>query len=96
MWANHNPPDSHCVEDWRKVTQYWIDHCFGMEEYYCIEGRPAVFIWAPGNVRRDVGGTEKAAELYAMSQKMARDAGFPGIYFAAMGAPSPTRRPAAN
>jgi hypothetical protein len=35
-------------------------------------------------VRRDVGGSDEAAKLYAMSQKMARDAGLPGIYFVAM------------
>ena len=84
MWANHNPPNTHSVDDWRKVTQYWIDHYFGMDEYYQIDGRPAVFIWSPGGIRRDVGGSEEAAKLYAMSQQMARDAGLPGIYFVAM------------
>ncbi len=84
MWANHNPPNTHSVDDWRQVTQYWIDHYFGMEEYYRIDGRPAVFIWAPSNIRRDVGGSEKAAQLYALSQQMARKAGLPGIYFVAM------------
>ncbi|NQT38868.1 MAG: glycoside hydrolase family 99-like domain-containing protein, partial [Planctomycetes bacterium] len=84
MWANHNPPNTHSADDWRKVTQYWIDHYFGMEEYYRIDGRPAVFIWAPAGIRHDVGGSEEAAKLYAMSQQMARDAGLPGIYFVAM------------
>ncbi len=84
MWANHNPPNTHSLDDWRKVTQYWIDHYFGMDEYYRIDGRPAVFIWAPDGIRRDVGGSEQAAKLYAMSQQMARDAGLPGIYFVAM------------
>ncbi|HOX38601.1 MAG TPA: glycoside hydrolase family 99-like domain-containing protein [Candidatus Brocadiia bacterium] len=86
MWANHNPPDSHSAEDWRAVTQYWIDHYFSMPEYYCIDGKPAVFIWAPGNIRRDAGGTEQAKKLYDMSQEMARAAGLKGIYFAAMSA----------
>ena len=84
MWANHNRPNSHSPEDWKKVTQYWIDNYFGMEEYYRIDGRPAVFVWAPSNIRRDVGGTEQAAKLYAMSQEMARVAGHKGIYFVAM------------
>jgi hypothetical protein len=84
MWANHNPPNTHSLEDWRAVTQYWIDHYLGMEEYYRIDGRPAVFIWAPANVLRDVGGSDEAAKLYALSQKMARDVGLPGIYFVAM------------
>ncbi|GAB4131977.1 MAG: hypothetical protein Kow0040_12040 [Thermogutta sp.] len=84
MWANHNPPNTHSAEDWRQVTQYWIDNYFGMDEYYRIDGRPAVFIWAPANIRNDVGGSEEAAKLYAMSQEMARKAGLPGIYFVAM------------
>ena len=84
MWANHNRPNTHSPEDWKKVTQYWIDNYFDMEEYYRIDGRPVVFIWAPANIRRDVGGTEEATKLYAMSQEMARAAGHKGIYFAAM------------
>ncbi len=84
MWANHNQPGTHSLEDWRQVTQYWLDHYLKTDQYYRIQGRPAVFIWAPQNVRNDLGGSEKAKELYDLSQKMARDAGLPGIYFVAM------------
>jgi hypothetical protein len=84
MWANHNPPNTHSAEDWQKVTQFWIDHYFNTPEYYRIEGRPAVFIWAPQNVRHDVGGTAEAGKLYAMSQAMAKAAGHSGICFVAM------------
>lgn len=84
MWANHNAPGSHCREDWRRVTQYWIDHYFSMDQYYRIDDRPAVFIWAPANIRNDVGGSSEAAELYALSQQMAREAGYKGIYFVAL------------
>ena len=84
MWANHNAPNTHSAEDWRKVTQYWIDHYFKMPEYYRIDNRPAVFIWAPQNVRHDVGGSAEAAKLYAASQQLAKAAGYPGIYFVAM------------
>jgi hypothetical protein len=84
MWANHNPPHTHSADDWRRLTQYWIDHCFNMPEYYRIDNRPAVFIWAPQNVRSDLGGSGEAARLYAMSQQMAQAAGYPGIYFLAM------------
>ena len=84
MWANHNQPGSHSEEDWRAVTQYWLDHYFSDPQYYRIDDRPAVFIWSPDNIRRDLGGSENAAKLYAMSQEMARAAGYKGIYFAAM------------
>jgi hypothetical protein len=84
MWANHNPPNTHSADDWRQVTQYWIDNYFHTAEYYRIDNRPAVFIWAPDNVRHDLGGSGEAAKLYAMSQEMAKAAGYPGIYFVAM------------
>ncbi len=84
MWANHNQPGTHSLEDWRQVTQYWLDHYLKTDQYYRIEGRPAVFIWAPQNIRNDLGGSDKAKELYDLAQKMARDAGLPGIYFVAM------------
>ena len=84
MWANHNRPGSHSLEDWREVTQYWIDRYLKTDEYYCIDGRPAVFIWSPQNIRNDLGGSDKAKELYDLSQKMAREAGLPGIYLVAM------------
>ena len=84
MWANHNAPGSHSVEDWEKVTQFWIDNYFGMDEYYRIDDKPVVVIWSPWNIRRDVGGLEESTKLYAQSQKMAKAAGYKGIYFVAM------------
>jgi len=84
MWANHNPPQTHSVDDWKKVTQYWIDNYFGMPEYYRLDGRPVVFIWSPRGIRNDLGGSQAAAGLYALSQKMAQAAGHKGIYFIAM------------
>lgn len=86
MWANHNAPKTHSLEDWRAVTKYWIDNYFAMPEYYRIDDRPAVFIWAPQNIRRDLGGSEQAAKLYALSQQMAREAGYKGLYFVSMSA----------
>ena len=44
MWANHNSPGSHSLEDQEKVTKYWIDNYFKTPEYYCIDGRPVVMI----------------------------------------------------
>src|SRR5690606_24644309 len=47
MWANHNPKGSHSIEDWRAVTQEWIDRYFNLPTYYRIDNKPAVFIWDP-------------------------------------------------
>jgi len=84
MWANHNQPGSHSAEDWRAATKDWIENYFNLPGYYRIDGKPAVFIWAPSNIRRDLGGTEATARSYAESQKMAKAAGYEGITFVAM------------
>jgi len=85
MWANHNPPNTHSVEDWRAVTQHWIDHYFSLNSYYQIDGKPAIFIWDPQNIRRDVGGTQVVRGMFEESQAMAQRAGYAGVTFVAMG-----------
>ncbi|NUM56304.1 MAG: glycoside hydrolase family 99-like domain-containing protein [Candidatus Hydrogenedentes bacterium] len=85
MWANHNPPKTHSREDWRAVTQHWIDHYFNLPAYYRIDEKPAVFLWSPDNLRNDLGGVDAVKEAIAESQQMAKDAGYEGITFVAMG-----------
>lgn len=85
MWANHNPPNTHSAEDWRNVTREWLDKYFNLPGYYRINGKPAVFIWAPDNIRNDLGGTESVLTSFEESQQMARDAGYEGITYVAMG-----------
>lgn len=85
MWANHNAPNTHSAEDWKAVTQEWIDNYFGMETYYRIDGKPAVFIWAPSNITRDLGGSDAVKAAFDTSQEMARAAGYPGIAYVALG-----------
>lgn len=84
MWANHNPPGSHSAEDWRTVTQRWIEQYFNLPAYYKIDGKPAVFIWDPSLIRNDLGSSEAVRALFDESQKMAREAGYAGISFVAM------------
>lgn len=95
MWANHNGPGSHSLEDQANVTKYWIDNYFGTPEYYSIDGRPVVMIWSPEGMDRDVIEIEKkkgnelakgqgVKKLLDLSQEMAKAAGLKGIYFVAM------------
>jgi hypothetical protein len=84
MWANHNPKGSNSAEDWHNLVQYWLDHYLKTPEYLWREGKPAVFIWWPGGISDDVGGTAAATKLYATAQDMAKAAGLPGITFVAM------------
>ncbi len=95
MWANHNGPGSHSLEDQAKVTKYWIDNYFNTPEYYRIDGKPVVMIWSPAGMDRDVIEIEKkkgnelrkgegVKRLLDLSEEMAKTAGFKGIYFVAM------------
>ncbi len=84
MWANHNPPGTHSREDWRNVTQEWIDNYFGMDSYYRIGNKPALFLWDPRNLRNDLDGSEGAKAALDDSQQLARDAGYEGIEFVAV------------
>lgn len=81
MWANHNPPGSNSREDWRKVTQEWIDRYFNLPGYYRLNGKPALFLWAPSLLRNDLGSSTQVKEALDESQAMARAAGYPGIEF---------------
>lgn len=81
MWANHNAPGTHSRDDWRNVTREWIDNYFTLDSYYQVNGKPVVYIWAAGNIRRDLGGSAEVAAAFAESQEMARAAGYGGIVF---------------
>lgn len=95
MWANHNGPGSHSLEDQANVTKYWIDNYFKTPEYYCIDGKPVVMIWSPAGMDSDVIAIERkksnqltkgegVKRLLDLSQEMAKKAGLKGIYFVAM------------
>ena len=90
MYANHNQPGAHSTEDQIAVTKYWIDNCFKTPEYYTIDGKPVVCYFTPKNLDRDFiaeaatkGETLKEGEgikrALAISEKMAKEAGLPGI-----------------
>jgi len=84
MWANHNPPNTHSVQDLLEVTRHWVQSYFPLKSYYHINGKPAVFIWNPKGIRTDLGGTEAVQEAFSQSQAIARAAGYKGITFIAM------------
>ena len=96
MYANHNQPGAHSTEDQIAVTKYWIDNYFKTPEYYMIDGKPVVCYWAPRNLDRDfiAEAAAKGEELkegeglrraFAISEKMVKEAGLPGIHWQSMG-----------
>ena len=94
MYANHNQPGAHSTEDQIAVTKYWIDNYFKTPEYYKIDGKPVVCYWSADNLDRDfIAEAEAQGEklgqnayegirrAFAISEKMAKEAGLPGIHW---------------
>lgn len=94
MWANHNPPGGHSVEDQRAVTKFWIENYFNTPEYLRIGGKPVVWIWSAQNMERDAKAEGGCRRLLEVSRELARAAGFPGIHFIAMKWPEADCAPA--
>ena len=87
MWANHNPPGAHTAEDQAEVTQFWVDNYFCDPQYQTIDGMPVVTIYCPDNMERDMKGKGGCKEMLAISQRVAKAAGYKGIYFIGMRGP---------
>ena len=90
LWCNHNPsPES--LEEWDEIIEYWLDQHLRNPEYLRIDGKPAVFIFAPGGTGADgraSGLREQAAAIGLTPHQMlerartaARTKGLDGIYF---------------
>ncbi|MBO7721075.1 MAG: glycoside hydrolase family 99-like domain-containing protein [Kiritimatiellae bacterium] len=90
MYANHNQPGSHSTADQIAVTRYWLENYFKTPEYYTIGGKPVVVLWQLSRIDEDfiaeaAAKGEKMAKgegvkrAFAISEKMVRDAGLPGI-----------------
>lgn len=104
MWANHNGPGSHSVEDQTAVTKYWIENYFNTPEYYTIDGKPVVMIWSAEGMDSDMRKIEREKNgrelekgegvkiLLDTSRKIAVEAGLAGIYFVAMKWPEASTR----
>ncbi len=95
MYANHNQPGSHSTEDQIAVTKFWIDNYFKTPEYYTIDGKPVVCYWNVGNLDRDfiaeaaargetLGENEGIRRALSISERMAKEAGLPGIHWQLM------------
>ena len=95
MYANHNQPGAHSTADQIAVTKFWIDNYFKTPEYYTIDGKPVVCYWDDGNLNRDfiaeaaangekLEGDAGIRRAFAISEKMAREAGLPGIHWQLM------------
>ena len=92
LWCNHNEPGSHSVADQTAMVKFWIDNYFRQDEYYKVDGKPAVVVWDVNNIDRDFraeaaerGETlaegEGLKRAFALSERLVKEAGLPGIHW---------------
>ena len=95
MYANHNTPGAHSTDDQVAVTRFWLDNYFKTPEYYTIDGKPVVvycssflldndFIAEAAKRGERLQKGEGIRRALAISEKMAKEAGLPGIYWVDM------------
>ena len=92
MYANHNQPGSHSSADQERVTRYWLDNYFKTPEYHRIDGKPVVCIWDYRRIDEDfiaeaaakgerLEPGEGIRRAFAISERMVRAEGIPGIHW---------------
>lgn len=84
-WANHNPPGTSSEEDTLALARFWLEHYFRRPNYLRIEGKPAVFIFAPDNLTRDLGGPEAVRRVWEKVRALCREEDVGGLYLVARG-----------
>lgn len=80
MWDN----GFNSAEDQEKLTAFWCTNYFGDAQYQKIGGKPVVTIFNPFVMERRMEGKGGARRLIDISQRIAREHGYPGIFFVAI------------
>jgi lysophospholipase L1-like esterase len=65
------------------VTDYWIEHYFRRPNYLTVDGKLYVSFFSPGHLIADCGGEDKVRAAFEAMREKTRQAGLPGIHFAA-------------
>lgn len=94
LWANHNAPGSHSLDDCLDVTRFWIANYFHRPEHLTVDGKPLMVIFAPQRLYEDLGAKTVPAVLDAMRAECVR-AGLKGLYLVACVADAAQAREAA-
>jgi hypothetical protein len=81
LWANHTEiPKS--LEEFDLIVTYWIKHYFSEQGYWFEDGCPVVFVFSPERLEKNARGFASSSKvLLNRARRLARDAGFKGIYF---------------
>lgn len=80
MWDN----GYNSVEDQERLAAYWCDRCFSDPQYQRIDGKPVVAICSPQGMEQRMRGKGGAKRLVDLTQRIAREHGYKGVFFVAM------------
>ena len=81
MWENGCGEGVGSVEDLMdNVLPFWLDNYFTHPSYLKVDGKPVLYIWVPGNVTRDLGGSDKVRETFEAMRQKCRERGLKGLY----------------
>jgi hypothetical protein len=86
LWANH-PPFRATADRVERMARYWTSRFFLQPEYVRVDARPVVVVFSPRTLRRDLGGSAAVRSTLDRARQVARQAGFPGIYFVGAAGP---------
>lgn len=83
LWANHDRQPT-TLASFDSMVSYWTANYFGRPEYKKLDGMPVVFVFSAGRLEQNAKGLGlSSADLIQRAQNIAKEAGYPGIYFVA-------------
>ncbi len=81
MWENGCGKGVGSREDlMQNVLPFWLDNYLAHPSYLKVDGKPVLYIWVPGNVTRDLGGSENVRATFEAMREKARQRGLKGLY----------------
>ncbi len=81
MWENGCGKGVGSAEDLlENVLPFWLDNYFTHPSYLKIDGKPVLYIWVPGNVTRDLGGSDNVRATFEKMRQRCRERGLAGLY----------------
>jgi hypothetical protein len=81
MWENGCGQGAGSVDDLMdNVFPFWLDNYLTHPSYLKIDGKPVLYIWVPGNVTRDLGGSENVRKTFDAMRAECRERGLKGLY----------------
>ena len=81
LWANHSRFPLN-LQQYESMVRYWVKYYFKFDQYLKIDNKPVVFVFSQQQLKDTaIKFGESTANLLAISQAIAKEAGFSGIYF---------------